>query len=419
MPDEPAPSGARPSYPWIILLVLLLISASTVLFLGWRRRTERWPDPVRPVTAVGDSTCLSCHRDKAGFETTAHRTTSRHPTRQTILGSFRPGGNVLRSPNPNVHYRMSADSTGFHETAVEVKGRDSVTRTERMALVTGSGRRGQSYLYWIGDRLYQLPVSYWTSLGTWIISPGPAYVDNKPNFDRRISPRCLECHATWIESVLDLGSANRYKPESAMLGITCERCHAAGQEHVRRERSILRVVRRPAIVNPARLSRERQMEACGQCHAGLGSLRVPAFSYVAGKRLDDYLYLGEQPTAATVDVHGNQVALLVRSRCYQASQMTCLTCHDVHREQRNVTELSARCVTCHQEQKCGLFPKYGHALAGRCVDCHMPVRESSLIVSALEGKQERARIRSHWIRVYPDKREITPAGPASVPPAPR
>jgi hypothetical protein len=406
MPDDSTPTGARPSYRWSILLALAAVSACTVLFLGWRRRTERWPDPVRVATAVGDSTCLSCHRDKASFEGTAHHITSRHPTRETILGSFRPGENVLRTPNPNVHYRMDADSAGFHETAAEVKGRDSITRTERIALVVGSGRRGQSYLYWIGDRLYQLPVSYWTSLGTWIISPGPAYDESKPNFDRAISARCLECHATWVESVLDLGATNRYQPESAMLGITCERCHAAGQEHVRRERSLLHFARGPAIVNPARLSRERQMEACGQCHAGLGALKVPAFSYVAGKRLDNYLYLGDRPADATVDVHGNQVALLSRSRCYQASQMTCLTCHDVHREQRDVTALSARCVTCHQEQKCGLFPKYGEALTGRCVDCHMPVQESSLIVSGLEGKQERARIRTHWIRAYPDRREL-------------
>jgi hypothetical protein len=82
--------------------------------------------------------------------------------------------------------------------------------------------------------------------------------------------------------------------------------------------------------------------------------------------------------------------------------MTCLTCHDVHRTQRNTVELSGRCVTCHTEQSCGLYPKQGHALAGRCVDCHMPQQPSSLIVSSREGKQERALVRSHWIKVYRD-----------------
>jgi hypothetical protein len=403
------------------LLGFAVVAGCVVLVVATRGRRERWPEPVRAANAVGDSTCLSCHREKASFERTSHRATTRPAAREAILGSFRPGENVLRTVNPAVHFRMHADSSGFHQTAVVGTGADTTTRTERIGIVAGSGRRGQSYLYWIDDRLYQLPVSWWASLGTWINSPGPAYVEGRPNFDRAISPRCLECHATWIESVLDLGATNRYHPESAMLGITCERCHAAGQEHVRRERSILRFARGPAIVNPARLTRERQMEACAQCHGGLGTLKAPAFSYVAGARLDDYLHLPDQASDSTVDVHGNQATLLARSRCYQASQMTCLTCHDVHREQRDVTQLSGRCATCHQEQSCGLFPRYGHALAGRCVDCHMPVRESSLIVSGLEGKQERARIRSHWIRVYADKRDLATAadvgaGPAISPP---
>jgi hypothetical protein len=34
----------------------------------------------------------------------------------------------------------------------------------------------------------------------------------------------------------------------------------------------------------------------------------------------------------------------------------------------------------------------------------MPLQASNLIVSDLEGKQERAQIRTHLIRVYPDVR---------------
>lgn len=404
------------------LLAFAVVAACVVLFVATRAPGERVPTPVRPATAVGDATCLSCHGDKASFESTSHRLTTRGASHEAILGSFRPGENVLRTVNPALHFHMHTDSSGFYQTAVVGAGADTTMRTERIDLVTGSGRRGQSYLYWVGDRLYQLPVSWWASLGTWINSPGPAYVDGRPNFDRAISPRCLECHATWIEPVLDLSATNRYLPATAMLGITCERCHGAGQEHVRRERSVLRLARAPAIADPERLTRERQMEACAQCHGGLGTLVAPAFSYVAGRRLHDYLDLPNHASDSTVDVHGNQVALLTRSRCYQSSQMTCVTCHDVHREQRDVRQLSQRCVTCHEEQRCGLFPTYGHALAGRCVDCHMPVRESSLIVSGLEGRQERARIRSHWIRVYPDKRDLATAaevsaGPATSPPA--
>jgi hypothetical protein len=41
-------------------------------------------------------------------------------------------------------------------------------------------------------------------------------------------------------------------------------------------------------------------------------------------------------------------------------------------------------------------------LAGRCVDCHMPLQTSNAIISGHEGAQERPRVRTHWIRVWPD-----------------
>lgn len=387
---------------WLTALLLVVIGVSVVLFVTARRRPQRWPDAVRPATAMGDSTCLSCHTDKASYEGTAHRLTTRHPTRATIIGSFRSGENVLHTPNPNLHFRMDADSTGFYQTAVTGKPPDTSSRTERVAYVAGSGRKGQSFLYWRGDSLYQLPVSYWRTLGRWINSPGPGYTDGRANFDRSVAPRCFECHATWIEPKPDLMVVNRFDSTGAILGITCERCHSGGQEHVSRERSVLHELKGPAIVNPGRLSRDRQMDACAQCHGGLGEPRAPAFSYVAGKRLDDYLYRMPKPSDATVDVHGNQVALLTRSRCFQASQMTCLTCHDVHRTQRDPTELSGRCLTCHQAQSHKPLPTEAKPLTGRCVDCHMPLQSSNLIVSALEGKQERALVRTHWIKVYKD-----------------
>jgi hypothetical protein len=167
---------------------------------------------------MGDSTCISCHRDKASFETTAHRLTSRHPSRATMAGHFTGPGSVLRTPNPALHFRMSVDSAGFHQTAVRGTGKDTTVRTERVAYVAGSNRKGQSFLYWRGDSLFQLPLSYWKSLDTWIISPGPSYTEGQANFDRAVGPRCLECHATWIEATPDFAVVNRFDSTGAILG---------------------------------------------------------------------------------------------------------------------------------------------------------------------------------------------------------
>ncbi|HEV7992183.1 MAG TPA: multiheme c-type cytochrome [Gemmatimonadaceae bacterium] len=402
MPDPRAPLFSTRSHRLLAALLLLAAGAGAALFISARRAPQRWPDAPTAQNAMGDTTCLSCHTDKASYEGTAHRLTTRHPSRATIDGSFRSGENVLRTPNPALHFRMDADSSGFYETAVYGTPPDTTSRTEKIAYVAGSGRKGQSFLYWKKDQLYQMPVSYWKTLGKWINSPGPAYHDGVANFDRAVAPRCFECHATWIEPLPDPSAVNRFNPKGAILGVTCERCHGAGNEHVANERSLLHAVSRVAIVNPSRLSRQRKIEACAQCHGGIGNPITPSFTYVTGQPLEKYLYLRPATNGEQVDVHGNQVALLARSRCFQASQMTCMTCHDVHRVQRDVKELSGRCLTCHQEQRHKPLPAQTQPLAGRCVDCHMPLQSSNLIVSALEGEKERALVRSHWIKVYPD-----------------
>jgi hypothetical protein len=104
--DDSARRTGMPMYRRLAALSLVVVAADGALFIALGRRAERWPDPVRSETAVGDSTCISCHSDKATFERTAHRLTMRLPTRASILGNFRSGENVLRTSDPDVHVRM-------------------------------------------------------------------------------------------------------------------------------------------------------------------------------------------------------------------------------------------------------------------------------------------------------------------------
>ncbi len=397
-PPPPAPPPSHRSRPRrviaIVAVVVLGAGAVAVKLVAFAHRTE----PLRGDNAAGDSVCVACHTDKSSFEVTAHRLTSRLPTRADIAGSFSRGGNILRTTNPRLHFRMDSTATGFYETAVVGRAPDTSSRSERIAIVTGV-RKGQSYLYWTDDdRLYQLPVSYWEGTG-WAYSPG--YREGAPDFGRVIPPRCLECHASWFESAPDRTVINRYRPASALLGISCETCHGAGREHVRRERSPLRAVLPAAIVNPARLPRARRLDGCALCHSGTAPLTTAAFSYVPGQPLQKRpAPLAAAPDTSPVDVHGNQVALLERSRCFRSSQMTCATCHDVHREQRDLAAFSARCLTCHTAQSCGLFAEHGQRLVGRCVDCHMPALTSAVISGSVAGRELRVQVRTHWIKVY-------------------
>jgi Cytochrome c554 and c-prime len=348
---------------------------------------------------AGDEACQGCHPEKvASYAGTPHYLTSRWPTKESILGSFADSENILRTANPALYFRMESTPGGFYEKAVWTPPATNVDRDERIDVVIGSGRVGQTYLYWKNDRLFQLPVSYWVDLGTWVNSPG--YRDGTANFDRPVVPRCLECHTSYAAGVGPPASSNQYERESLVLGISCERCHGLTRQHVEAMRAKRTEL---SIVKLTTMARERQIDVCAQCHGGRRFPMRESFSYVPGKPLDDFYVRDPASAGASPDVHGNQVALLQMSRCYQASpQFTCTTCHDVHQKQRDLAAFSDRCVKCHSPQTCGIFPKLKETIVKRCVDCHMPVQASNLIISNFHGKQTRAMVRSHWIKVYPD-----------------
>jgi Cytochrome c554 and c-prime len=180
---------------------------------------------------VGDETCQACHAEKlASYFNTAHHLTSRAPDNESILGSFTESENTLRTANPALYFRMESRPDGFYEEAVWMPPAANLDRAQRIDVVIGSGRVGQTYLYWKNDHLFQLPVSYWVDLGTWVNSPG--YRDGVANFDRPVVPRCLECHITYAAGVGPPASSNQYKRDSLGLGISCERCHGPTREHI-------------------------------------------------------------------------------------------------------------------------------------------------------------------------------------------
>jgi Cytochrome c554 and c-prime len=397
----------------LILTIALALSASHWPSLKAPRPVHEFfpprPDlqdmekkPVSRDSYVGDETCGSCHREKVeSFTRTAHHLTSRQASADSIAGTFGSGANILKTSNPGLFFRMDGKDGRFFQTALWGIPPSTTARTEPIDLVIGSGRKGQTYLFWKGDRLFQLPVSYWIELGQWVNSPG--YRDGVADFDRPVMSRCLECHASYADSLVGPQPNNRYKKTSVVLGITCERCHGPGRKHVTRHQSGSADPSAEAIVNPARLPRDRDVEVCAQCHAGMRWPIAAAFSYVPGERLDDYLERDRSDPNSKIDVHGGQVALLKRSRCYEASAtMTCSTCHNVHESQRDAAAFSGRCLTCHKMENCGMYSKIGAEIAINCIDCHMPAQQSNAIVSDSNGKQIKPRVRSHWIKVYPE-----------------
>jgi cytochrome c554/c'-like protein len=370
---------------------------------------EKKPPPRRDF--VGDDACRSCHQQQAKtYLETGHHWASSWPSPRTVKGSFTPDSNIMRTSNPYLHFEMTVSPAGYFQSAVEEPGEGKkITRTERIDIVAGLPRKGQSYLFWKGDQLFQLPVTYWVETNSWVNSP--SYPDGSPHFDKAIIPRCLECHASSFEWMPP--PVNRYRKSSLVLGISCEKCHGPGRAHValhttapgaaRGAKSQLPPGTSEQIVNPAKLPRDRQIDVCGLCHSGNGTPIAPSLSFLPGDVLDDYIDIPYSSPEDAVDVHGNQVQLLKKSRCFQSTTtLTCNTCHDVHTTQNNAAAFSAHCLSCHEPKQCGEHARLGDQIANNCIDCHMPLQESKVLFSNTNGKHLEPKVRNHRIGIYAD-----------------
>jgi hypothetical protein len=356
-----------------------------------------------PSSYAGNAACARCHAQLAKtYSGTPHSLDTSLPSTKTIVGDFSRENAVLRTRNPNLAFVMAVAPDGFYQSAVDLSDPHHLkSDMKKFDLVVGSGRHGQTYLYWQGDQLFELPVSWWTYAKRWVNSPG--YPDGELHWDRAVGPRCLECHAsyfTWLPPTV-----NRYDKDRLVLGIDCERCHGPGALHVKRESSATPPRRgslEEAIVNPARLSRDQQLSLCSLCHAGGGPPIKSPMSFVVGDNIDDYLKIIPPPVDAPVDVHGNQVGALEQSKCFNSGKLTCSTCHDVHRKQENADEFSVRCLTCHRAQACGKYRSMGQSIRSKCVECHMPLGHSNAIATANAGQAAQATMRTHRIAIYSD-----------------
>jgi|SRR5450631_647390 len=355
---------------------------------------------------AGSPVCASCHKDI--YDThihTPHYLTTRPASAEYIKGNFEPGKNRF-AYDSDIVVAMEKRDSGFYQVGY-YKGREGIIK--RFDIVVGSGSKGQTYITRFKNRMYQLPVSYFTAADRWANSP--QYPTHPVLFNRPITSRCLECHTTFAHRI----SEPNHKPEdfdpNIIYGVDCEKCHGPAARHVEFQRQNPKDTLAKYILNPAKFSRQQNLDLCGLCHGGKITNTRPSFEFVAGDKLSDYFQKDTSATdAGNIDVHGNQLGLLSSSKCFRMSQtMTCTTCHNPHENERGKIALfSQRCVTCHNQGHnsiCKLTASIGPSISLNCIDCHMPRRPSKIITELLPGdtKPTAALIRSHLIAIYQDE----------------
>jgi hypothetical protein len=381
----------------IIFLICSVIILCNLAFVERPTQKESYGTGL-----VGSEACKSCHADiYKSYIQTAHFNDSKPATPKNIKGSFETGKNIFQYSR-FMQVEMKKEGKRLMQVA-SVSGMEM--QKAPFDIVVGSGRKGQTYLSWDGNNLFQLPISYYTETNTWCNSPG---YPNIFNFDRPIPLGCLECHATYAKGKAAQDGLVEYDRSSVVLGIDCERCHGGGAKHVsyhleHKDEKIGRY-----IVNTGKLNQQVRVDGCALCHSGFRQAIKPPFSFQFGDTLEHFSKGSPiSGKADTLDVHGNQYGLMAASKCYiQSAKMDCSSCHNVHRDEYNSAKLySTRCLNCHGGEKdvhCSLKPTAGLVLEDNCIDCHMPILSSNKIQLDVNGQPNRMpdRIRTHYVSIY-------------------
>ena len=381
------------------------------------------------------ATCRACHPDAYdAWHRSFHRTMTQVASPAAVLGSF--DGVVLE--DQELSWRLERRGDEFWADMPDPLWflDDSPDRTPappriqaRVVMTTGSHHQQK---YWVrrpadgpvyrdlpdNGALVQIPWVWLVDQRRWIPTRDAFLTPQLPESPAVWNTSCFACHSVATQPHFDPEEVS-FATKSVELGIACEACHGPAEEHVRANASPLRRYREhfasddegdPTIVNPARLDRERSSEVCGQCHSFFRTLDMEGWQktgvpYRAGDELgasrvvfrfghdrEDPLLAEElrtDPNAlvgtfwpdGTVRVAGREYNGLIESPCYQRGEMTCLSCHSMHRYGDPADQLAQdragneSCLECHGDLRDRIAEHTHHAPASvgsECMNCHMP-----------------------------------------------
>jgi predicted CXXCH cytochrome family protein len=354
---------------------------------------------------VSPQLCAACHQSiwesyrRTGMARSFYRPTN-GPQAYTTRSAFYHKAS-------NSYFEMLDRGGKYYQRRYQIglNGEQSNVMEKEVHFIMGSGNHVRTFLHRTSrNTLVELPLAWYAENGGyWAMNPGYDRPDH-PGFRRTVTYDCMFCHNGYpeIPAAIDKPGAEALFPSRLPEGIDCQRCHGPGGRHVRLAQSVgIKAERiRSAIVNPSRLSTEKQMEVCMQCHLETTSFPLPnsirryergAFSYQPGEPLANFiLYFDHAPGRGRDDKFEIVSAAyrLRRSACFQKSggALLCTTCHNPHRVASGegaARRYASVCRQCHTGAFDRLVASSKHPGPGNCIECHMPKRRTEDVVHAV------------------------------------
>lgn len=335
------------------------------------------PLHAQPPGYVNAAVCAGCHPKVAeSYKRTGMGRSFNRPSTALIPEQKEP---FYHAPS-ETYFAIAKRGAAFvhRRWQVGLDGKNVNVEELEIHYVMGSGNHARTFLH--RDKrgaLLELPLG-WYAEKSGYFAMNPGFDSPRPETRRKVDYDCMGCHNSYprIPAGHDQpGSEPAYLAELP-TGIDCQRCHGPGSKHV------AAASKKGTIVNPAKLSADRQLEVCMQCHLETTSTRLPSiirrfdrppFAYTPGEPLSEYqLAFDHAPGTGREDKFEvvNAAYRMRQSKCYLKSPaMTCTTCHDPHGESKK-----AECGSCHSNSSLAALPNHGPG-AG-CVGCHMPKRRT-------------------------------------------
>ncbi|HWF08782.1 MAG TPA: tetratricopeptide repeat protein [Bryobacteraceae bacterium] len=385
--------------------VIFAAAAFTVVIAGagkWRHAVS-----AQAAGAYADpAVCAQCHPSIAAtYKKTGMGRSFRKVRSEKDLdvpGSSSSLGKPFYHAASNSFFNMIFRNGAWYQRRWETgfDGKETNIDEKRVDYVMGSGNHSQTLLH-LTERntLQELPLGWYAEKGGfWGMNPGYDRADYSGSV-RPIFYECMFCHNGYpkIPEGAQHDTAQTTYLQPLPEGIDCQRCHGPGQDHVdKASHGAAAPVVRAAIVNPARLNPDREMEVCLQCHLETSNQKLPhavvrldrgPFSYVPGEPLGDFEVAFDRVAGKNTGFEVAQAGYRFReSQCFLKSgglngesKLRCTTCHnphDIRHDEQATAHYNQVCQSCHQITALTPAPAAHKTTAADCVSCHMPKRRT-------------------------------------------